>query len=61
MTKAEIIKRPIEQVSGDLKKTAWSAIIESLALIILARQNHYPSRPPKTPSPPQQTKVTVIS
>lgn len=35
MTKAEIIKRPIEQVSGDLKKTAWSAIIESLALIIL--------------------------
>ena len=35
MTKAEIIKRPIEQVSGDLRKTAWSAIIESLALVIL--------------------------
>lgn len=35
MSKVEIIKRPLEQVSGDLKKTAWSAIIESLALIIL--------------------------
>ncbi len=35
MTKAEIIKRPLEQVSGDLKKSAWSAVIESLALIIL--------------------------
>ena len=35
MPKAEIIKRPLEQVSGDLKKSAWSAIIESLALIIL--------------------------
>lgn len=35
MSKAEIIKRPIEQVSGDIKKTAWSAVVESLALIIL--------------------------
>ena len=35
MSKVEIIKRPLEQVSGDLKKTAWSAIIESLALIVL--------------------------
>ncbi|MBQ3293106.1 DUF308 domain-containing protein [Candidatus Saccharibacteria bacterium] len=35
MSKVEIIKRPAEQVSGDIKKSAWSAIIESLALIIL--------------------------
>lgn len=33
--KAEIIKRPIERISGDVKKKAWSAIVESLALIIL--------------------------
>lgn len=35
MAKFEIIKRPIEKVSGNLKKKAWSAIVESLALIIL--------------------------
>ncbi len=35
MSKVEIIKRPLEQVSGDLKKTAWSAVIESLALIVI--------------------------
>ncbi|MBR2795679.1 DUF308 domain-containing protein [Candidatus Saccharibacteria bacterium] len=35
MSKVEIIKRPIERISGDIKKKAWSAIIESLALIIL--------------------------
>lgn len=35
MPKAEIIKRPIEQVSNDIKKSAWSAVIESLALIVL--------------------------
>lgn len=35
MPKAEIIKRPVEQVSNDIKKSAWSAVIESLALIIL--------------------------
>ena len=34
-TKAEIIKRPIERVSGDIKKSAWSACLESLALVIL--------------------------
>lgn len=33
--KAEIIKHPIDRVSGDIKKKAWSAIIESLILIIL--------------------------
>ncbi len=33
--KAEIIKRPIERVSSDIKKKAWSAVFESLALIIL--------------------------
>ncbi len=35
MSKVEIIKRPIEQVSGSLKKSAWSAVFESLILIIL--------------------------
>ncbi|MBR2725470.1 DUF308 domain-containing protein [Candidatus Saccharibacteria bacterium] len=35
MSKAEIIKRSASQVSSDLKKSAWSAVIESLALIIL--------------------------
>ncbi len=35
MSKVEIIKRPIEQISGSLKKSAWSAVIESLILIIL--------------------------
>ncbi|MBR3137796.1 DUF308 domain-containing protein [Candidatus Saccharibacteria bacterium] len=35
MTKAEIIKRPIEKIGGDLKKSAWSSIIESIATVIL--------------------------
>lgn len=35
MTKAEIIKRPVEQVGGEIKKTAWSSMIESIALVIL--------------------------
>lgn len=35
MPKVEIIKRPIERISGDIKKTAWSAVIESLALVVL--------------------------
>ena len=35
MPKAEIIKRPVEKVSSDIKRSAWSAVIESLALIIL--------------------------
>ena len=34
MSKVEIIKRPIEQVSGNLKKSAWSAAIESLVIMI---------------------------
>ena len=35
MAKVEIIKRPIEQVGGDIKKAAWSSVIESLAILIL--------------------------
>lgn len=35
MSKVEIIKRPIEQIGSDIKKSAWSAIIESLVLMIL--------------------------
>ena len=35
MPKVEIIKRPIEQIGKDIKKSAWSAIIESLAILIL--------------------------
>jgi|GEM_PF-551301 len=34
MPKMQIIKRPVEQVGGNLKKSAWSAIIESLAILI---------------------------
>lgn len=33
-SKAEIIKRPIERISWDLKKNAWSAAIESLIIMI---------------------------
>lgn len=35
MSKVEIIKRPIEQVGSNIKKSAWSAVIESLALVVL--------------------------
>jgi uncharacterized membrane protein HdeD (DUF308 family) len=35
MHKAEIVKRPVEQVGSSIKKLAWSAILESLALVIL--------------------------
>lgn len=35
MPKAEIIKRPIEKLGWDLKKSAWSAAIESLMIMIL--------------------------
>lgn len=35
MANAEIIKRPVEQVGSDIKKTAWSAVIESVAIIVL--------------------------
>lgn len=34
MSKVEIIKRPIEQVSGNLKKSAWSAAVESLIVMV---------------------------
>lgn len=33
--KVEIIKRPVEQLGSDIKRVAWSAIIESLAIMIL--------------------------
>ena len=35
MSKVEIIKRPVEKISDDLKKSAWGAIIESLVTMIL--------------------------
>lgn len=35
MSKVEIIKRPVEQISSDIKKTAWAAVFESLALLII--------------------------
>lgn len=35
MPKAEVIKRPVEQAGSEIKQTAWMAIIESLALIVL--------------------------
>lgn len=35
MSKVEIIKRPVEQVGGEIKKTAWASIIESFAILIL--------------------------
>lgn len=35
MSKVEIIKRPIEQINWNLKKTAWTAAIESLVILIL--------------------------
>ena len=33
--KAEVIKRPIERMGGNLKQSAWSAVFESLATLIL--------------------------
>ena len=35
MSKVEIIKHGVEQIGSDIKKSAWSAIIESLAILIL--------------------------
>ena len=35
MSKVEIIKRPVEQIGKDVKKTAWSAVVESLAILLL--------------------------
>ena len=32
--KAEIVKRPAERISADLKKTAWGGVIESLLIMI---------------------------
>lgn len=35
MAKVEIIKRPIEKAGGNLKESAWMAVIESLATAIV--------------------------
>ena len=35
MPKAEIIKRPTEQVGKDIKVKAWAAVVESLAILVL--------------------------
>ena len=35
MSKVEVIKRPVEKISDDLKKSAWGAIIESLVTMVL--------------------------
>ena len=35
MSKVEIIKRPVERLGWDLKKSAWSAAIESLIIMFL--------------------------
>ena len=34
VSKAEIIKRPIERITADLKKSAWGGVIESLLIMI---------------------------
>ena len=33
--KVEVIKRPAEQIGSDIKKSAWSAVFESIVIIIL--------------------------
>ena len=35
MSKVDLIKRPVEQIGSEIKKNAWSAAIESLAVLIL--------------------------
>ena len=35
MAKVEIIKRPVEKIGWDIKKSAWSAAIESLLIMTL--------------------------
>ncbi|MBQ3348203.1 DUF308 domain-containing protein [Candidatus Saccharibacteria bacterium] len=35
MSKVEIIKRPLEQVGADVKKMAWTSVLESLAILVL--------------------------
>ena len=34
MSKVEIIKRPVEQAGKNIKKSAWSAVLESLILLV---------------------------
>ena len=35
MTTAEIIKRPIEQIGSDIKKSGWMSVAESLIVILM--------------------------
>ena len=35
MSKTEVVKRPIERINWDLKKSAWSAAIESIVIMVL--------------------------
>lgn len=35
MSKTEVVKRPIERISWDLKKSAWLAAIESIVIMVL--------------------------
>lgn len=35
MPKTEVIKRPIEKINWDIKKSAWSAAIESIVIMVL--------------------------
>ncbi len=35
MAKAEIIKKPIEKISDSIKMSAWTSILESLAILVL--------------------------
>ena len=35
MSKVEIIKRPVEQLGGDIRKSAWSAAFESFVILVL--------------------------
>lgn len=34
MAKAEIIKRPVEKIGWDIKKSAWTATIQSLVILV---------------------------
>lgn len=35
MTKGEVIKRPIDHIGGEIKKTAWSSAFGSLVILVL--------------------------
>ena len=35
MSKVDIIKRPVEQAGSNIKRRAWSAIIESAVILII--------------------------